>query len=239
MALSIVELLEKHGSIAQDELALAFANRMDPTRGYGRAAFEILAAIRDGESWKRKAPAVFQGAGSFGNGAAMRVAPLGAFFYDDLERVRIEARRSAEPTHAHEEGIAGAIAVAIAAALAARHGRGGLLDRDTFLASILDMTPSGYTKDGIQSALQLDPETDIVQAALKLGNGSGVTAPDTVPLCLFVAARSLMSFEDALWNIVAALGDRDTTCAIVGGIVALSSGGVPEGWLKAREPLPF
>ena len=52
--------------------------------------------------------------------------------------------------------------------------------------------------------------------------------------------RGIMDdFEAALWSTVSGLGDRDTTCAIVGGIVALSVGykGIPEAFSKAREPL--
>jgi hypothetical protein len=41
-----------------------------------------------------------------------------------------------------------------------------------------------------------------------------------------------------MWVTVAGLGDRDTTCAIVGGIVALSAGQVPLDWIEKREPLP-
>ena len=42
-----------------------------------------------------------------------------------------------------------------------------------------------------------------------------------------------------MWTTVAALGDRDTTCAIVGGILAARVGraGLPREWLEAREPL--
>jgi ADP-ribosylglycohydrolase len=42
------------------------------------------------------------------------------------------------------------------------------------------------------------------------------------------------------WTTVSVLGDRDTTCAIVGGIVACSVGeaGIPAAWLQARKPLP-
>lgn len=42
-----------------------------------------------------------------------------------------------------------------------------------------------------------------------------------------------------MWTTVAGLRDRDTTCAIVGGIVALSlSTPIPDGWLAQREALP-
>jgi ADP-ribosylglycohydrolase len=46
----------------------------------------VLKAIGDGESWQSVTTSQFDGQGSWGNGAAMRVAPLGAWFADDLDR---------------------------------------------------------------------------------------------------------------------------------------------------------
>lgn len=87
----------------------------------------------------------------------------------------------------------------------------------------------------------LPATASIVEAAKALGNGSGVTAPDTVPLCLWVVAHRSVDFVDALWFTVAALGDRDTTCAIVGGILALKTGEgrIPLSWRRSRERLPI
>ena len=71
----------------------------------------------------------------------------------------------------------------------------------------------------------------------ELGNGSRITALDTVPFCLWSAART-DDFEDALWYTVGVLGDRDTNCAIVGGILASSAEvAIPARWTEAREPL--
>jgi ADP-ribosylglycohydrolase len=239
MAISIVDVLAAHGTIEQDELARRFAERFDPRRGYGEAAAAILLAISEGQPWQRASRGAFRGRGSFGNGAAMRAAPLGAFFADDLERCRDQAVRSAEVTHAHEEGIAGAVAVAVAAALAWTH-RDAPLAPTAFLEAIAALVPAGYTCEGIQSAIALPDDVSVVRAAQALGNGSGVTAPDTVPFALWVASRSLGDFERALWDTVRALGDRDTTCAIVGGIVVLSAGidSIPSAWRASREPLP-
>src|SRR5215831_12309714 len=119
MALSIVEMLNERGGIDQDLLALRFARRMQFVRGYGQGAYTVLCGIKEGLDWRMLTRIGFRGQGSFGNGAAMRVAPLGAFFADQpLSMVCDQARLSAEVTHAHAEGIAGAIAVAVAAALA-------------------------------------------------------------------------------------------------------------------------
>jgi ADP-ribosylglycohydrolase len=67
-----------------------------------------------------------------------------------------------------------------------------------------------------------------------------VSAQDTVPFALWCAARHLSSYEEALWLTVSGLGDRDTTCAIVGGIVATYTGveSISHHWCADREPLP-
>lgn len=238
MALSIVRVLLDHQQIEQDKLARLFAERMEPGRGYGVGAYQILSAIQGGGDWRTLSRAGFGGLGSFGNGAAMRVAPLGAFFADrPLPFLVDQARKSAEITHAHPEGIAGAVAVAVAAALAS-HARGSSAPLGlAFVEAVRDATPPGDTQDGISECLSLGPDATPVHAARVLGNGAGVSAPDTVPFCLWVCSRFSHDFVEAMWSTVTALGDRDTTCAIVGGIVACQTGraAIPEEWLELRE----
>jgi ADP-ribosylglycohydrolase len=240
MAVSVVDVLESCGGIDQDALAAAFARRYDPRRGYGSGAHRILAALRAGTPWQAAAAAAFEGAGSFGNGAAMRAAPIGAYFAGDPARAADETRRSAAVTHHHPEGQAGAVAVAVAAALAARNPGAPLPNARELLHEVARHTPPGATRDGIDAAANLEPSASPVDAGEQLGAGSCVTAPDTVPYALWCAAWFLDSWVDALWNTVSALGDRDTTCAIVGGIVVLAHGpaAIPPEWLAAREPLP-
>ncbi len=230
MALGIVEVIEKHGAIEQSALAATFARNYtrEPDRGYGRAAHSILQMIGSGIPWHVAAGSVFGGAGSMGNGSAMRIAPLGAFFADDLDRVVEQARLSAEVTHRHSEGIAGAIATAVAAA-AASSGRTDLL------AAALARTPDGDVRRGLVKAAALKGTWR--EAARDLGNGSAVTCPDTVPFCLWAAEHYLGSYAEAMWATASAFGDIDTNCAIVGGIVALRSA-VPADWVARREPLP-
>jgi ADP-ribosylglycohydrolase len=241
MALAITQVLDQNGHINQDELAETLARRYwrNPSRGYGAGAHRILQSIAQGFSWQRVSRQEFDGQGSMGNGAAMRVAPVGAYFADDLPRVVAEARASAEVTHAHAEGQAGAIAIAVAAAWAWRVAEGSESPEPERLMQIaLEHTPAGETRSGIDSALALPLELSPVTAARRLGSGLRVTAPDTVPFTLWCAARHLRDFPEALWTTVAGLGDRDTTCAIVGGIVALAGqSSIPEEWLRAREPL--
>ena len=241
MAVSIVDQLEETAAIDRDALAARFAENFDPARGYGAGAYRILNAIGNGAHWRHAAGTVFGGAGSLGNGAAMRVAPLGAFFSDDIDRCIDEARKSAEVTHAHEEGIAGAIAVAVGAALTFhRHGAELPNGRD-WLAVVRDLTPPGAVRKGLDAALALPASATTNDAASILGNGAAVTASDTVPFCLWMAAWRSHDYAEALWQTLSAFGDMDTTCAIVGGIVALQVGmdGIPSSWRRARERLPL
>jgi ADP-ribosylglycohydrolase len=241
MAISIVDVLELHGTLDVDVLADAFARRYahEPDRGYGGGAHKLFQQVMLGTPWRHAAAQLFHGEGSFGNGGAMRAAPIGAYFHDDLDRVVEEASRSAEPTHRHPEGRAGAIAVAVAAALA-QQIEAGARPRDgaALVAEVRRRTPVGYLRDAIAEVEALLEVDDPRKVAKVVGNGSAVSAPDTVPFCLWAIARHLDDYEQALWSTVAALGDRDTTCAIVGGVVALSAPNIPAPWLAAREALP-
>ena len=235
MALSIVAVLRRHGHIDQDALGRAFARRyvQDPYRGYGAGARRLLAQVSEGADWREVAPTLFEG-GSYGNGAAMRVAPLGGYFAGDLEKAAEQARLSAQITHAHPEGQAGAIAIAVAAALAAEEHHPAGAD---FMRQVARFVPNGATRQGIEKAIEIPPVA-FEAAVNQLGTGRRISAMDTIPFCLWCAAHNLHDYQGALWQTVAGLGDRDTTCAIVGGIVALSAGEVPLAWVRRREALP-
>jgi ADP-ribosylglycohydrolase len=244
MALSIVETLCNSGEIDQLQLADSFAEqyRRESWRGYGPGMHRLLPQIRQGTPWHTAARDLFGGQGSFGNGAAMRVAPLGAFFADDLEAVVEHAQRSAEVTHAHPEGIAGAIAVAVGAAWAwqLHDTPSPAPTRQEFVDLVLPLIPDGQVKTQVRRARDLSIGVSVHEAAKTLGSGFRVTAQDTVPFVLWCAGQRLSSYEEALWLTASGLGDIDTTCAIVGGIVAAYTGvkGIPAAWLAAREPLP-
>lgn len=237
MATSVVAVLEAAGEIDEDLLARDFGARYarEPARGYGGSAHAVLQAIAGGAPWRAAAASLFDGQGSMGNGGAMRAAPIGAFFADDVDRAAREARRSAAPTHAHPEGAAGAVAAAVAAALAG----GTTVSGEELLREVAAQTPAGATREGLERAATLGLDTRVATAAAALGNGMTLIAADTVPFAVWCAARHLDDFEAALWTTIAGLGDRDTTAAIVGGIVAsrVGVGGIPAAWIAAAEPI--
>ncbi len=143
---------------------------------------------------------------SFGNGSAMRVSPVG-FAFDTLEETLAEARRSAEVTHNHPEGIKGAQAVAAAIFLARRGESKGYIREyitDTFgydLNRTLDEIRPNYTFDE--------------------------TCQGSVPEAIIAFLES-NDYEDAIRKAVTLGGDSDTIACITGGIAQAHYGGVPE-----------
>ncbi|BBM87428.1 ADP-ribosylglycohydrolase family protein [Candidatus Uabimicrobium amorphum] len=240
MGIAIVETLQKHDGIDQDYFAQCLAKNYKKNiyRGYGGMAHSILQAIYQGQDWRIVSPSVFDGSGSYGNGAAMRIAPLGGYFADHIPLLKKHALLSGEVTHAHLEGKVGGLAVALAASWAFNHQGNATISHD-MLHFVVEHLPDSDVKSGIAKACELPLSYKVETATAALGNGSQISAQDTVPFTLWCAARHINDFEEAMWATVSGLGDRDTTCAIVGGIVALSVGeqGIPKEWLQARESL--
>lgn len=242
MAMAIVEELTDHGQIATDSLTHRFARRYqaDSGRGYGKGARLQLEEIARGANWRETSMAAFNGRGSKGNGSAMRSAPLGAWFADSLGKVVSESYQSSVVTHTHAEGIAGSVAVSLAAAMAWNTRLSSLDDaRQATWEAVLEHTPTGETHEGLRKARLVPLEMSAENAARILGSGFLVTAPDTVPFAIWCAIRHLDNYCEALVNTLEDDGDCDTNCAIVGGVVALRVGlaGIPSEWLQSREPL--
>ncbi|MQY20420.1 ADP-ribosyl-[dinitrogen reductase] glycohydrolase [Nocardia sp. RB20] len=240
MACGVVAELCTRGAIDRGRLAVSFARHRSPDRDYGFSTVAVLMRIGKGASWREVSGAAFGNKGSYGNGAAMRVAPLGAAFAGDPETIVAQAIRSAEVTHMHPEGISGAVAVALAAGQAAQARIDGIRPTaEQFLTTVLDHLDDSEVARGIRRARTL-LGANVQQVATELGNGSHVSAQDTVPLTLWIAATHLHDYPAAITSCLTADGDIDTTAAIVGGIVTAHTGtdAIPPEWLAAREPLP-
>lgn len=143
---------------------------------------------------------------SWGNGAAMRVSPVG-FAFDSEARVLEEAGQTAAVTHNHPEGIRGARATALAVFLA-RTGRSKSVIRDKIATTFgYDL---GRSLDTIRPAYHFD-----------------ISCQGTVPEAILAFLES-SSYEDAVRNAVSLGGDSDTLACITGGIAEAYYGGVPE-----------
>ncbi|MGP9018132.1 ADP-ribosylglycohydrolase family protein [Streptomyces sp. BR1] len=237
MACSVVAVLAASGRIDQDLLARSFAEHHDFDRGYGPAVNRMLRLIREGGDWRELAAGLFNGQGSWGNGSAMRIAPLGAWYADDPEQATHQAEISSYTTHQHREAVVGAMAVAAAAALVAAPA--GPPSPGDLLDGVVALVPRSAVGAGLRRARDMLDYGDATTVAAVLGCGRRTSAHDTVPFALWSAARGLGAYEKAFWTTAQAGGDIDTTCAIVGGVVAAASAGAPPAaWLERTEELP-
>lgn len=235
MACSVVHVLAVHGKLDAGALDESFLAHYHEDRDYGPGVNGMMReTTRRGATLSQLATETFGGTGSWGNGAAMRIAPLGAWHHDDPDLAAVEATLAAAVTHTHPEGVAGAVAVAVAASLAAAGASPGDL-----VNGVLRRTPTGRVHDGLRDAADLAGATP-AEAAEALGTGRKLSAPDTVPLALWVAAHHLDDYPAGIRAAAPVAEDIDTVCAMVGGIVAgrLGESAIPPEWVEACEPLP-
>jgi ADP-ribosylglycohydrolase len=237
MACSVLAVLAAHGRVEQGALARSFAEHHDFDRGYGPAVNRMLRLIREGGDWRELAAALFNGQGSWGNGSAMRIAPLGAWYADDPEQATHQAEISSYTTHQHREAVVGAMAVAAAAALAAAPA--GPPAPADLLDGVVALVPRSAVEAGLRRARDMLDYSDAGTVAAVLGSGRRTSAHDTVPFALWSAARALGDFQQVFWTTAQVGGDVDTTCAIACGVVAAGKGGQPPAhWLARTEALP-
>lgn len=224
MAIAVFKSLKKFGAINQEFLAEEFTKNyyLDINRGYGPSMHQYFRAIKDDENWKEVSCSKFEGQGSMGNGGAMRASVIGAYFYDDFDKLKLNAELSCEVTHANKEAIEGTKGIALAAAFVIREKLGLIqLNQQDFIQKIQNELDDSDMKSKLNKALYLDGNPSIELLVRTLGNGIKMTAQDTVPIVIWMLSRYRNNFEESLWNTVSALGDRDTTSAMAGGVSIL------------------
>ena len=170
MMIGVAETLVAHGEIRPDDLCRRFADNYDPDRGYGRGARLILETMAGGGDWNSVAETVFPG-GSFGNGAAMRVAPVGLLFASDSDEVWRQAAASALPTHTHPVGIEGAQVFALAVALLVLTDT---FDRKTFYRTLLSRAETEEFRWHLRAAAKLRPGDPVSGLGSTGANGDHV-----------------------------------------------------------------
>lgn len=185
MAIGVAEALVERGEVVEEALCRAFVANYVPSRGYGRGARAVLEAMEDGLDHRQVAERHFPG-GSFGNGAAMRVAPVGLLFRDDRRRLWEQARLSALPTHVHPLGVEGARLLALGVALCSAMAS---FDRDGFFAELLTACESAEYRAKIEQAARARGAEDL--AAL----GNRIEALHSVPTAFASFALSPESYE--------------------------------------------
>ncbi|XP_022080848.1 poly(ADP-ribose) glycohydrolase ARH3-like isoform X2 [Acanthaster planci] len=248
-------LIHCKGKYSARDMAQRFSEEFakDSGRGYGANVVSILPALGDASTEDIYAPArtQFDGRGSYGNGGAMRISPVGLCSSKNLERVIEIARESSKLTHSNQLGYCGAVlqACAIHSAL---HSDPATLDTGTFvdgLSRVMDRVEEGG-QDGIyagrlrllKTMLKADPSTEDV--AKKLGND--IAAHKSVPAAIYSVLRCLQPvpgiptdnrLERTVIYAISLDGDTDTIASMAGAIAGALYGSeeVPKVWLDVCE----
>jgi poly(ADP-ribose) glycohydrolase ARH3 len=205
-----------------------------PFRGYGPGPPRIFALIEAGEAWDRASEQLYPG-GSYGNGAAMRIAPVGLFYYDDPQKLKEVACQSSQITHAHILGKEGAALQAYAVAMAVNLDQSIDFDRDGFLEKLIDFACEDIYKDKLKRMSDLWDNPDRNRAASELGNG--IEAFTAVPAAIFSFLAHPDSFEKTVVYAISLGGDTDTIGAMAGAISGAYLGydAIPEEWQNKLE----
>jgi poly(ADP-ribose) glycohydrolase ARH3 len=214
MMIGVAEALAEHGRIEPAALAQVLAANYHPDRGYGKGARQILETVLAGGDWRAVAETVFPG-GSLGNGAAMRVAPVGLFFCDSPDLVWEQARLSALPTHRHPVGIEAAQVMALAVATAVRSEA---IDRREFLRSLLERAETEEIRWALKTAMRLRRGDSI--AVL----GHTLEAHRSVVTAIAAFAASPADYTFAVGRVIGLGDDTDTLAAMTGALCGAFGG---------------
>jgi poly(ADP-ribose) glycohydrolase ARH3 len=234
MMIGIMEAIQSNPRPTQQEIADRFLANFDPHRGYGGRIFGVMKRIEAGVD------AGQVGTDSWGNGAAMRIAPVGFFYHDEGEKLIEYAVKSAEITHKHPLGVAGAVAQSAAVAFAVDAStKGEEIDPESYVNEIIAMIGEistefasslvplkGLSASGVEEAVDL----------LISNFTRDVSAIGAVPAAIAAFLLS-KSFSDAVIIAVNSGGDTDTTGAMAGAVAGAYYGAddIPAEWLDTME----
>ncbi len=217
-----------------ESLARRFRDRYDPDRDYGRTTTDVMRRLRAGESWETAGEHAFA-RGSFGNGAAARIAPCALRFHREPDELARVVDVSAWVTHSHPLGVAGALLQARQIALVLE-STGEPLDPLSLVVNLRSATTSIEFRQklrAVEECLERRSPPKIVRDRL----GANATALGSVPTALFCFLSHPESFEDAVAFAVNLGGDADSVGAMTGAIAGARHGAsaIPARWKGALE----
>ncbi|MGC9357423.1 MAG: ADP-ribosylglycohydrolase family protein [Anaerolineae bacterium] len=228
MALGLAQSLVARGEIAPQHLGDTFRRnyRQEPWRGYAPGPPSLFRRVeQEGVTYTEAARQIYGGEGSFGNGASMRIAPVGLFFHD-ADDLYEQARRSATVTHAHPLGVDGAALLGWTIAQVVDLDPEEDLPREKLAEGLMGFARTETFRTRLQEMVNL-LISDVPPREAGRRLGPGVAAHESVPFALYAFLRHYDSFEDCLFCAALNSGDRDTVgamaCAISGAYLGVEA----------------
>ena len=207
MSLMVAESLIENKGFNPDDLSARYVHWITSgiARGFGRTTLAALQKIASGTHWSESGVV-----GSYGNGTAMRAAPFGIFFRNDLQALKAIVKIDSKMTHDSNEAEAGALAIAIASFMAINS------DTENLAVRVAEHLPNSKIKS-LLSSMESMLRIPVSPAQVLQTLGTKADVRETVPSALYCFSK----FGDANSAILAAIragGDTDTTAAIVGAL---------------------
>ena len=239
MTLALAESVVQTAGVDPEDIAKQFILHCDLTRGYAIGTIKAVLALRAGLKWHQVGRMVFEN-GSFGNGAAMRVSPVGLFYHPDLDKIQEEAIKQANITHLHPLGQWGAVMQACCVGLAVTQNPKGPFKKEQMVTNLREVLWRGQ----IEYMKALNKIEELVAQKRKLQArqvvqvfGNGVEALFSVPSACYIAITYSPDFCDAVQAAISLGGDTDTIAGMVGAIVGTHVGekGLPADWTEQLE----
>lgn len=218
MAVGLAESIVERRGVEADALARRWAEGMTWGRGYGPGARRLLERIRAGADWREANRSVFP-EGSFGNGAAMRAAPIGLFYHGSPASLDRAAEEASLVTHAHPLGIEGGLLIARATALALDEA----IAPAAMLARLRDGARSAEYRERLETALAwMDAPPSREEVVRRLGNS--IKAHESAVTAVYAYCRFPVDFAGMIEFVISLGGDTDTIGAMAGGILGAARG---------------
>lgn len=241
MAIGLAEtIISTNGNWTSQELGENFHKNFnkEPYRGYGSGPPQIFRSVENSnKKYKKVASQLFGGEGSYGNGASMRIAPLGIFYYDKTNIYKI-AKKSAIATHTHPLGIDAAAILAKLLSLVVPKEFGELTDQQKIILidSLIDFSQRDKYKQILEQVKELIQQRASLNKAEKI-IGSGVLSYTSVPFSIFAFLYHPSSYRENLINTVLLSRDKDTVGAMVGALLGSYLGieAIPDEWIQKLE----
>ncbi len=238
MAIGVATSLAQLGRLDGQHLGETFRRNfyLEPWRGYACGPPRVFAMVDSMEvSYAEAAQRLFSGSGSFGNGAAMRIAPLG-LFYHDSPHIYDLACTAAKVTHAHPVGKDGAAVQARAIAQVVKLDSNRGFRPKEFVYDLVEFSQTKEIREKMQRVKRLlDENISPAIAATQLGQG--VAVQESMPFAIYSFLSNPSSFEDCLYCAIMHGGDRDTLGAMAGAVSGAYLGieAIPSGWRSKLE----
>ena len=243
MAIGLATSLLRKGHVEARDLGETFRRNFEkePWRGYAAGPPTIFSLVLSEEiAYVDAAQMLFGGEGSFGNGAAMRIVPLGLFFHNSRKIYEL-ASGSAEVTHAHPIGKDGAAVQAFAVAQAVKLDSTEEFRPEQFVRYLIGFTRTSEMGEKLELVRKLLRE-GVVPSIAAEQLGQSVAVHESLPFAIYSFLRFPSSFEDCLYCAIMHGGDRDTLGAMAGALSGAYLGfeAIPHSWrtkLENREKI--